>query len=101
METIADFIQLIKVMRSELGQETIVLEKLAVAFAEGAIKLIRHDQVTHLRILKSRIMQEVESVKRMESATEMGSTKGVFLGGGIAFALGSLFCSCQRSQRCF
>ena len=101
METIVDFIQLIKVMHSELGQEAIVLEKLAVAFAEGAIKLIRHDQVTHLRILKSRIMQEVESVKRMESATEMGATKGALLGSGIVFALGSLFAAAGGRKDAF
>jgi len=91
METIADFIQLIEAMRSELGQQVIAVKRLAVAFAESDIQLIRHDQVARLRILESRIMGEVESIKRMESAAQIGSTKGALLGGWIAFTLGSLF----------
>ena len=90
MEALADFMQWIETMSSELGQQVIAVRRLAVAFAESDIQLIRHDQVTRLRIIKSRIMQEVESVKRMESAAEMGSTKGALLGGGIVFTLGSL-----------
>jgi len=91
METIADFIQLIIVMRSELEQQVVALKKLAVIFAEGNVQLIRHGQVTRLRILESRIMGEVENIKRMESAAQMGSTKGALLGGGVAFIIGSLF----------
>jgi len=91
METIADFVHLIGAMRSELGQQVIALEKLVVAFAESDTQLIRHDQVARLRILKARIMREVEDIERMESAAQMGSTKGLLLGGGVAFTLGGLF----------
>ena len=46
-------------------------------------------------------MQEVESVKRMESAAQMGSTKGALLGGGIAFTLGSLFAAVSGRKDAF
>jgi len=91
METIADFTQLIEAMRSELGHQVIAVKRLAVTFAEGDVQLIRHDQVARLRILKSRVMEEVENIKRIESAAQIGSTKGALLGGGAVFTLGSLF----------
>jgi len=95
METIADFIQLIEVMRSELGQQVTAVKRLAVAFAESDIQLIRHDQVARLRILKSRILGEVENIKRIESAAQIGSTQGAMLGSAAAFTLGSLFVAAQ------
>ena len=82
-------------MRSELGQQVIAVKRLAVTFAEGDIQLVRHDQVTCLGTLKSRIMREVEDIKRMESAAQTGSDKGALLGGVIAFALGSLFAAAR------
>jgi len=91
METIADFIQLIEVMRSELGQQVIAVKWLAVAFAESDIQLIRHDQVACLRILKSRILREVENIKRIESAAQSRATKRALFGGApAAFTFGSL-----------
>lgn len=101
MEALADFQKWIETMSSELGQQVIAVKRLAVAFAEGDIQLIRHDQVARLRIIKSRIMQEVESVKRMESAAQMGSTKGALLGGGIVFTLGSLFAAVSGRKDAF
>ena len=98
METIADFVQWIKAMRSELGQQVIAVKKLALAFSEGDIQLVRHDQVVRLRILKSRIMREVEDIKRMESAAQMRSTGDAFLGAGAAFTFGSLFLAAKGRQ---
>ena len=60
METVAGFEKWIGTMSSELGQQVTAVKRLPDAFAEGDIQLTRHDQVAHLRIIKSRIMQEVE-----------------------------------------
>ncbi|MFC1893163.1 hypothetical protein ACFLYR_03895 [Chloroflexota bacterium] len=98
METIADFEKWIGTMRSELGQQAIAVKRLAVAFAECDIQLIRRDQVACLQILKSRIMAEVESIKQVESATQMGSDIGALLSGGAAFIIGSLFAAANGRQ---
>lgn len=91
METIADFILWIETIRSELGQQVIAAKKLAVAFNERDIQLIRYDQIVRLEVLKSRINKEVEGVEQMESAAQIGHTKGTLLNSGLTFALGSLF----------
>ena len=91
MESIADFEKWIETARSELGQQTIVIRQLAFAFAKCDVQLVRRDQVALLRILKSRITEEVENLKRIESAAQMGSNDAILLSSGAAFALGSLF----------
>lgn len=91
METIASFEELIQTMRSELEQQTIALERLAIAFAGSDIQLIRHDQVARLRILKSRIMEEVQNIKRSESASQSSANTEALLSSGTAFIFGSLF----------
>ena len=91
METIAHFGKLIKEMHSELREQTTAIKELAVAFAKGNRELAQHDQLTYLGIVKSRVMREVEDIKRMESAAQIGSAEGALLGGVAAFTLGSLF----------
>ncbi len=98
MESIADFEKWIETTRSELGEQTIAVKRLAVAFAECNIQLIRRDQVARLGILKSRIMEEVENLKRIEPAAQMGATKGALLGGVAAFTIGSLFAAAKGRQ---
>lgn len=98
METIADFEKWIGTIRSEIGQQVISLKKLAVAFTEGNIQLIRHDQVARLRILKSRITKEVEDIKQMESAAQSSANTGALLGAGVMFAIGSLFVAATRHK---
>ena len=95
METIANFEKWIGTMSSELEQQVVALEKLAVIFAESDVQLIRHDQVARLQIVKTRIMGEVENIKRLESAAHMGSSNAALLSGGAAFALGSLFAAAR------
>ena len=91
MGTIADFEKWIGMMRSELGQQVIALEKLSVAFVENDIQLIRHDQVARLRILKARIMREVEDIERMETTAQRGANTQALLGGAAVLTLGSIF----------
>ncbi len=91
METIASFEELIQTMRSELGEQAIAVKELAIAFAGSDIQLIRHDQVARLRILKSRIMEEVQNIKRSESASQSSANTRALLSSGTAFIFGSLF----------
>lgn len=95
METIANFNKWIGTMFFKLEQQTIAFEELVVIFTESSVQLIRHDQVSRLQILKLRIMREVEDIKRMESAAQIGFTKGALLGSGVAFTLGSLFAAAR------
>jgi len=90
METIASFEELIEIMSCELGQQVAAIKQLVVAFAESNIQLIRRDQVTRLRILKSRIMREVKDIERIESAAQSGSIKGVWFESGVNLVIGSL-----------
>ncbi len=90
METIADFEKWIEIMSCELGQQVAAIKQLMVAFAESNIQLIRHDQVTRLGLLRAIIMQEVENIKRIESAAQSGSIKGVWFESGAKFVIGSL-----------
>ena len=91
MESIVDFEKRIGTMRSELEQQTITVERLAIAFAGNDIQLIRHDQVARLRILKSRIMEEVQNIKRSESASQSSDNTRALLSNGTALTFGSLF----------
>jgi len=91
MEGIADFEKWVGEMRSELVQQVGTARRLAVTFVESNMRLIRHDQVSRLEILRSRINSEVEGVEQMESAAQIGHTKGTLLNSGLTFALGSLF----------
>ena len=91
METVTDFEKWIREMRSELEQQTIALERLAIAFAGTDIQLIRRDQVARLRILKSRIMEEVQNTKRGESASQSSANTGALFRSGTALIFGSLF----------
>ena len=43
-------------------------------------------------------MEEVENLKQIESAAQMGATKGAFWGGVAAFTLGSLFAAAKGRQ---
>ena len=90
MEGIADFEKWVGAMRLELGQQQDIARRLAVAFVESNMRLIRHDQVARLEILKSRINKEVEGIEQMESAAQIGHAKGTLLNSGLTFAFGSL-----------
>jgi len=98
METIADFEKWIGTMRSELGQHVIALEKLSVAFVESDIQLIRHDQVVRLRILKARIMSEVEKSSKWSQQHKWGLLKEPLFGGAAAFISGSLYTAATRHK---
>ena len=91
MEAIADFKKWIWEMCSELGQQVDIAKRLAVAFADTDTQLVRHDQVSQLEILRSRISSEVENTERMESAAQTGYTEGTLVNSGFALVFGSLF----------
>ena len=91
METIASFEELIQTMRSELGEQAIAAQELAVAIEESERQIVRRDQVTRLRILRSRIMEEVQNIKRSESASQSSANTRALLSSGTVFIFGSLF----------
>ncbi len=99
METIADFGKRIQAMRSELGEQTIAIQKLAVAIAESERQIGRRDQVTRLRILKSRILWEVENIRQMESAAQSSNNNITLFGRApAAFIFGSIFTAATRHK---
>lgn len=90
MEGIADFEKWVGEIRSELVQQQNTARRLAVAFTETDTRLVRHDQVARLGVLKSRINKEVEDIERMEAAAQTGYTEGTLLGSGFTLVFGSL-----------
>jgi len=99
METIADFGKRIQAMRSELGEQTIAIQKLAVAIAESERQIGRRDQVTRLRILKSRILWEVENIRQMESAAQSSNNNITLFGKAPAASIfGSIFTAATRHK---
>ncbi len=91
MEAIADFKKWIREMRSELVQKVGTARQLALALDESNMRLIQHDQVVRLEVLKSRINEEVEDIKWMEAAAQTGYVRGTLLNSGLTFIFGSLF----------
>ena len=98
METVDDFIQLARIMRCELRRQVSAVKGLELAFDGIHQQIIRHDQVADLRILRSITMGEVENIRPMESAAQIGATKGAFWGGVAAFTIGSLFAAAKGRQ---
>ena len=99
METIADFGKRIQAMRSKLGEQTIAIQKLAVAIAESERQIGQRDQVTRLRILKSRILWEVENIRQMESAAQSSNNNITMFGRApAAFIFGSIFTAATRHK---
>ena len=90
METIAGLKKWIGEMRSELIQQGGTARRLTLAFDESNMRLIQHDQVARLEVLKSRINKTVEELERMESAAQTGYTEGILLNSGLTFIFGSL-----------
>ena len=101
METIAYFNKCIEKMSWELEQQINAVKSLAVTFDTGNVQLIRHAQIVRLHTFKSMIMEEVENIKQMESASQFGSTKGTLLGGGVVFILGGLVAAAKGRKDAF
>lgn len=99
MEAIASFEELIQIMRSDLGEQRIAAQELAVAIEESERQIVRRDQVTRLRILRSGIMREVKDIERMESAAQSRANKRALFGGApAAFIFGSIYTATTRHK---
>ena len=98
MKNIADFSIWIKQLSLEVKKQTVAVRELAVNFADGEQRQVRHDQAAFPRSLKTRIMREVEDIRRTESAAQIGSTEAIFLGGLAAFASGGLWADKNRPR---
>ncbi|MFC1982361.1 hypothetical protein ACFLV5_01010 [Chloroflexota bacterium] len=92
MENIADFSIWIKQLSSEVENQTVAVMELAVSFADGEQWQARSDQAVSLRILKSRVMKEVEDIRQMESAAQSRDNNITLFGKSpAAFIFNSLF----------
>lgn len=98
METTTSFKELIQATRSELREQTIAVQELAVAITESERQIVQRDQVSRLGILKSRILEEVKDIERAESTARSRANKYALLGAGAAFTFGSLFVAATRHK---
>jgi len=101
METIDDFGKRIKAMRLEVAKQNKAADEFATSFNYSKQQLIQHDQIACLQTLRSRILEEVEGIKRLESAAQIGSSQGKMLSGLAAFALSGLFAAMNNRNDAF
>ena len=99
METIVDLSTRVKQLSLEVEQQTVAISELAVSFADGTQWQIRSDQAILLRSLKTRIMWEVENIRRMELAAQSRDNNITLFGKApTAFILGSLYTAATRHK---
>ena len=99
MENIDDLSTRIKQLSLEVEQQTAAVSELAVSFADGAQRQVRNDQAILLRSLKTRIMWEVENIRRMELAAQSRDNNITLFGKApAAFILGSLYTAATRHK---
>jgi len=99
METIVDLSTRIKQLSLEVEQQTVAISELAVSFADGAQRQVRSDQAILLRSLKTRIMWEVENIRRMELAAQSRANNITLFGKApAAFIFGSLYTAATRHK---
>jgi len=99
METIVNLSTRIKQLSLEVEQQTVAVSELAVSFADGAQRQVRNDQAILLRSLKTRIMWEVENIRRMELAAQSRDNNITLFGKApAAFILGSLYTAATRHK---
>ena len=82
-----------KQIAHKLKVQIIALNELADIFENVSGRRRRHDQADYLCMLKVKIIEEVESVQRMETASHSGHSKAALIAGLSAFGLGSLLAS--------
>jgi len=99
METIVNLSTRIKQLSLEVEQQTVAVSELAVSFADGAQRQVRNDQAILLRSLKTRIMWEVENIRRMELAAQSRDNNITLFGKApAAFIFGSLYTAATRHK---
>ena len=98
MEIINDFEKRIKAMRLEIADQNEAMDELATSFNHNKQQLVQDDQIACLQTLGIRILEEVESTKRMESAAQIGSYQGSLICGLAAFAIGGLFAAMNNRK---
>ncbi len=98
METITDFEKRIEAMRLEVVGQNEAIDELATSFNNNKQRLAQHDQIACLQTLRARILKEVENIRRMELAAQIGSYQGNMLCGLAAFAFSGLFAAMNNRE---
>ncbi|MFC1861229.1 hypothetical protein ACFLYL_03000 [Chloroflexota bacterium] len=75
METINVISEWIEEKRCRLAKQIDAIDILAQSLAANSRQLSRYDDVERLRVLKKRIMEQVEQLERREMAAKAGSNK--------------------------
>ena len=91
--------QLVEALCRQVREQASTLEPLGDVFAQEAKRIFRHDQVRCLRNLKTRVLSEVDNIRRMETAASWAFTKGTLITGMAKFALGGLAAAVIRNRR--
>jgi hypothetical protein len=76
-------------MSRRLTDQIAAVNELAAVFAQGSRDILRHDQAASLRILKTRIMNQVQNIEQTEADTKVGQIKTSLVNGLQAFVVGS------------
>lgn len=98
METVTNFARRVEELQRELGEQTSSLKRLTAIFADKARKLIQQDQIACLNELKTRIVDEVEHIQRMETVAHTNFNKGKLISSPIAFGVGALFAAARGDK---
>jgi len=99
METVDGLSIWVKELSLEVEKQTVAVMELAISLADSARRQVRRDQAVILRILKSRVMKEVEDVKRMESASQSSDNSITLFGRApLAFIFGTIATAAIRHK---
>jgi len=90
METISIMSGWTEEKRRTVAEQMAATEILAESLGAINHQLSYYDKVEYLRMLKKRIMEQVEQVERMEMAAQAGNNQASILGGIAAFAIGTI-----------
>ncbi len=97
MESMTACRQRLEALRCLLAEQMDALAALKEVFALEAAHIHRHDQAGHLRDLRSKVIEEVEYVRQMESSAHYAFNKATLIRGLVKFGLGALVAALARS----
>jgi len=99
METMSSYCQTIETLCVQARELVTALKSMAEVFAQEAVRLFRHDQVTRLRELRARVLHKANNIEREETAASYGATKASLSIGTAMLALGGLAAVATHNRR--
>jgi len=95
----SSYCQTIETLCVQTRELVTALKSMAEVFAQEAVRLFRHDQVTRLRELRARVLHKANNIEREETAASYGATKSsLYIGIGL-LAAGGLVALGTSSRR--